>query len=342
MPTFEHYINKTRSILSKQHPNISAKVLDEISPKQFYPDKITSKTKGVLLIHGMLDSCSTMDSYYHSFTQQGFIVKSVLLPGHGMAPDSLLTIQAKDWLECVDFAVESFKDETQHLSIIGLSTGAILACHLALKYSKIQRLILFAPAFALKPKAKPLIKALQKFNEYFPKFAKLWLVHQKETDIAKYQSITTNSVFQLLCLIEKTTNALKNTSINCPIFTILSEDDETICSTTAYKVLHKQPNIRNKVLLYSNKNHHQVLQDSIEVISSCIPEQKILNYSHIAMHVAPSHPRYGIATQKQNKYLGAQTKQNLINYGENFARLTYNPNYQQLFEKILSFIEKNH
>tara|TARA_B110000879_G_scaffold212300_1_gene307881 strand:- start:221 stop:1258 length:1038 start_codon:yes stop_codon:yes gene_type:complete len=337
--TFQEYIDNTKRLLKKQHPKLANDILDEIAPKHFTPNSHSiNKHKGILLIHGLLDSATAMSSLYASYCLEGYTVKNILLPGHGTIPEDTLTIHYRQWIDCAQLALNDFNDTVTDITIIGFSAGATLACYLAQHYKKVCRLILFAPAFELVSKGANLIPSLQKFNEFAPWVAKQWLTYETEEEKNKYASITTNSVFQVLSLIKKVQSHTEQRPIHCPIFMIVSTDDETVSYQSAITFLKKQTHTNNQLIIYSNEHKLSDLPKNTEIIHSCLPSHKILNYSHVAMHVAPEHPLYGEKIPHHSHYLGALSMQNKANYKNNLSRLTYNPNYNTLLKKISSFI----
>lgn len=332
---YQNYINQSLADMAIAHPNLSKDALIALGPKQYSPSAPNSHQHGVLIIHGLLDTCSSMNSLYDSFCQQHYHVKSVLLPGHGRTPSDLQRTSESAWRECVDMAYHELSQEVNTITIIGLSTGATLACHLASRYP-VSHLILFAPAFKLKRAPKLIVHGLNKLNDYLGPLGLHWLTKRDERCPHKYESIPTHSVYQLQKLMDHVSLALKAKPLACKILAIVSADDETISSSKAMDIVLKQANKNNKILLYSTEvtNH----QPQIEVIASAIPQKQILNFSHVNMHIAPWHPRYGEHQFSKENYIGATTRRNIKKYASVFKRITYNPYYEHQLQIILDFI----
>lgn len=340
--TFKEYIESTRKILKIQHPNIEIKILNEIAPKEFTPPiSSTNKHKGILLIHGLLASATTMSSLYKTYTSQGFEVKNILLPGHGTIPEDTLNISYQQWIDCALLALNDFSKDINDITIIGFSAGATIATYLAQTNAQISKLVLFAPAFELAKKATSLVPTLHKFNEMVPWAAKQWLTYETEKTKHQYASITTNCVYQVLSLIDIVQKQNQISPLRCPIFMVISTDDETVTYQGAINFFQKQPNKNNRLIIYTNNHELEDLPPNTEIHPSCFPQKKILNYSHIAMHVAPDHPFYGEFNSDRQHYLGAFNAQNQANYKDNLQRLTFNPNYARLIKKINTFISQD-
>ena len=120
----------------------------------------------------------------------------------------------------------------------------------------------------------------------------------------------------------------------------ISTDDETVSSAGTIKLLLKQKHHQNKLIIYSNGKVKQPLPKSTKCITSCIPSEQILNFSHVSMHIAPEHPIYGQKKSNNDFVLGALTNQNKSNYTNKLLRLTYNPYYNDLLKKISLFINE--
>lgn len=339
---FDDYLLSAMDIIRKGNRIITHEnekdILNAIGPKAFYPDKPTHPRKGILLIHGLLDSCAIMSSLYDYYSQKGYLVKNILLPGHGTHPSDLFNVKLEDWIQCCQMAIDALREEVEALYVFGLSTGACLATHLALNKAPIDKLVLFAPAFALKTSASWLISLCQHINTFFSSPIKQWVIKQEENIIGKYRSIAVNGVYQLMSLISQTTPHLLNEQLKQPQLMILSGDDETISNDKALASYKAQSHPDNQLLLFRNDDE-PIEARNMTILSSCLPEERILNFSHICLTVSPSHHLYGKHQQDDPKaYFGANTPANLINY--HFQRLSYNPHFDKMLSYIDSFLEK--
>lgn len=340
---FNDYLSNAIDIIRKRNPDIThdneKAILDAIGPKVFYPDSPSSPKKGILLIHGMLDSCAIMSSLYDYYSQKDYFVKNLLLPGHGTVSSDLCHIKWEEWIHCCQMAVNAFKEEVEELYVLGLSTGACLATHLALQDAPIDKLVLFAPAFGLKTNATWLISICQYINTHFPIPIREWVIKQEENEIGKYRSIAVNGVYQLMTLISHTTPHLLSKTLKQPLYMILSADDETISNKTALSCYQAQSHPSNRLLYFRNDDKMIDLK-GLTILPSCLPEERILNFSHICLTVSPRHKLFGQSVSTDPKlYLGANTPANLINY--HFKRLSYNPHFDKMLSSIDQFLEAN-
>ena len=119
------------------------------------PFEMGNKTNevGVLFVHGFTASPSEMRPMAESVMQNlGWRCSGLLLPGHGTHIQDMRRTTGKDWLTAVEHAYERLSRECDRVLLVGLSLGAVLACHLALRRAndpKLRGLVLLAPAFGV-------------------------------------------------------------------------------------------------------------------------------------------------------------------------------------------------
>lgn len=114
-----------------------------------------------LLIHGLFLSPQQMVHQETEAYNLGYNVINLRLKGHyEKDAQSLETVTAEQWIEQVNEVFSLAKALGDQVSIIGHSTGGLLAVHLALQKSiDIDRIILIAPALR--------VSQLRKFEAYF-------------------------------------------------------------------------------------------------------------------------------------------------------------------------------
>ena len=112
--------------------------------------------RGVLLIHGLNDTPYSMWDIGARFARACYLVRSVLLPGHGTVPGDLLNIGVTAWQDAVTRAVWSFRGEADRLVLVGFGLGANLALDAALDVDmppevELNGIVMIAPAFSYDP-----------------------------------------------------------------------------------------------------------------------------------------------------------------------------------------------
>lgn len=352
--TYADYIQWTRKQietgrvqLPTDSPKYIQKCIEANVATEFRP--IPPSRHGILLIHGLMSSPMGMSSLYDYFSKKNYLVRSLLLPGHGTRPGDLLDVTYQDWLESCRFAIRTLREEVEHVTVVAFSAGSSLALYLSLTEQSIDSLVLLAPAISLKHPLSPYYaKTLYSLRKLSSRMN--WPVLKKEDDYAKYQSIPINAIYQITRLMKKI--ARINASLEIPLYLVSTPEDETISHQKALNFFLKQKNPLNRGIIYT-KNLKLEVPSSLKCRMSTYYNEKILDFSHIALAVSSEHPHYGKKgdftefSHYQNKdqelksksiYYGAVSKGNLKNYY--VQRLSYNPDFDYLASDIEKFLKE--
>lgn len=353
---FSQYISQCKSLIEStrvdldQHPE---KTILANCPFEFQPSHGDGKT-GMLLVHGLLDSPFIMRDIGLRLQEKGFLARGLLLPGHGTTPGDLLSVNYQQWIQAVRYGIASLKKEVEHIYIVGFSTGATLGLYHALHQAPISGLISLAPAIKIRSKFD-FSTNWHTIISWFWERAK-WLRVAPEDDYAKYQSIPFNAAYQVYKLTQLIKKLSKTHSLNCPLFFVLSLADSTVSSRASIEYFHDHANPKNQMLLYAREKNHENDLNTI-VRSSIYPEMHIQDFSHVSLPLSPNNEHYG----KHGDSIHASridVKEGAFTYGafnklENqifdllYAskliqmkrkRLSYNPDFDFLMEKMFEFI----
>ncbi|MDH3660515.1 MAG: alpha/beta fold hydrolase [Alphaproteobacteria bacterium] len=177
--------------------------------------------RGVLLIHGLNDTAFSMWDLGARFAKACYLVRAILLPGHGTVPGDLLNVGPRAWRDAVAKAVWSFRGEADRLVIAGFDLGAVLALDAALDLAmppevELDGVVLLAPAFNYDPPSfapaavGPAGNAL--WGEVFEKHSSF-----------RYHSIAKPSI----AATERLGSALldRQAPLHVPLFMVLSAED---------------------------------------------------------------------------------------------------------------------
>lgn len=363
--TFAAYVDQTRDMIEAARVDLTdenrEKIIDTNAPFEWCPDAPNARNpqskkiiNGVLLVHGLFDSPVMMLSLADYFKKQQFLVRAILLPGHGTNPGDLLDVSYQEWLKATHFGIQSFADEVENLFLCGFSTGGTLLLHQALmtQIKQLKGLILFAPAIKLHAP----IAILSNFDTLLHRTIGgiKWYARSANPDYAKYSSFTLSSPHQLHLLTQIINRKLIEQQINAPIFLVATANDEALSVKAMMQFFSKHKNPNSKCILYSS-NQEEFADNRIEIISSYLPEKHILNFSHVCLPIAPDHPHYGEQGDYEDRlhyeesitekpkiiseeiFLGAVT---LTSLRQHFLRrLSFNPDFFNLLNKIDQFLK---
>ncbi|MDF2530131.1 MAG: hypothetical protein K0Q57_1011, partial [Gammaproteobacteria bacterium] len=122
-------------------------VISMNAPFEIIPENYQGK-QAVLLIHGFIASPYVMRAIGQYFAEKGFLVRAILLPGHGSSPGELLNSKLEHWQQAVNYGIESLLTEAEEVHLCGFSLGGTLADLASYRYH-IKSLIKLAPAYGI-------------------------------------------------------------------------------------------------------------------------------------------------------------------------------------------------
>lgn len=357
---------ETYQLLVKQQQRPSTpNIVDLIAPFEL---RQNNTKKAVLLIHGLTDSPFTFHDLAKVYFEQGYNVRTLLLPGHGTAADALSSLTAKQWQQAVDYAITRTSQDFEQVILGGYSTGAALLLNsLTLNpiNTRITALMLFSPATEPHNKNGWLAKWIDRIP-----FVN-WIDKDADIDFAKYESFPFNAAaaaddaMSNIALHKLTQRPLPN----LPIFSVMSGVDTTIDTraslqllSTLHDVTVRPANRLDTLIYYGDK---KIMNSDFPTDYTVINPQcqnasckHIHGISHIAVVNSPNNPHYGAQAHYRNcgSYLdddalyssckttnepniGERTAENIARF-PTFQRLTYNPYFDEQAGYIKRFIEQ--
>lgn len=348
---FADYIEAIKSSLKAGRKDLTPDNTDQIveanSPFELKPQDQTIRG-GILLIHGLYDSPFSVRDCANHLVSQGYWVKAILLPGHGTQPEDLFRVSHQDWTAVVSYGVQSFQNQVEKVFLLGFSLGGALALYEAYQNPKVAGLLLFAPA----------IKSIRKYASYagiinyIARFIKAlrWYQKNPQKSYAKYESFSSNAAAQALTIMKALQKKINSRPLNLPLFVVVSDDDETICVSSAYDFFKTEKNPHRQFIIYTRGSNFEK-DPNVIVRSSIYPEERIVDFSHICLLISPKNSHYGRKgdyrdihsihnnfDEENNFSLGAASEQNIKKYS--LQRLTYNPDYDWLMRQVDNFLNQ--
>lgn len=348
--SFSDYTEQTRKqLLQHRHfltQDTEAELMANL-PMELKPNQHTKTDKGVLLIHGLGDSPYSFVDIAKSLQEKGFLVRTVLLPGHGTRPADMLDVNYKQWNELVEKQVALLKSEVSEIYLGGFSTGGNLAYSYAANDEEIKGLMLFSPGFVSN---EPLA-----FATPWISWIKPWLINVEPgtvTNYTRYFMVPTNGFAQYYNSSKQVTDNLAEHAYTKPVFMVLTEHDSVLDTKTIKSMFETQfVHPENKLIWFGSQPTST--QGNIRYISSFKPELRISNMSHMGILYAPENPYYGINGSERICRNGSDMTDDEIkrcNAGEEVwysawdgranehihARLTFNPWYNEMIRELSS------
>ena len=361
---FDDYIRETGRMIERARVDINEfnrdRILAANMPFELRPDEGRFSRnadgrwpRGILLVHGLSDSPYLLQPIGRHLQSQGFLVRSILLPGHGSVPGDLLRVSHRDWIQAVEYGIRQLKPRVEKLYMGGFSTGGALCIREGLADPDIRGLVLFAPAAG--------IRSPWAFTAGFLKTFRDWLGGEEDDrDYAKYESFAVNGGAQLYRLTREIDAAFASgRRLTMPVFVVLSEADISVDSEKMVEVFRSNATSPDSVLiLYGGENGKGRKESDrrIRCIESHDPERRILDFSHVSLLMPPEDAHYGknggyryclhyrgdrakrmACLHDPSTWQGEITEENLSKH--TLRRLTYNPRYAEMTGMLDRFLE---
>ena len=346
---FSKYINENkkwlennRVFLTKNHE------LELFLNSPFEKRPINQKaSKGILLVHGLGDSPGYFQDLAQELVSQGFLVRTVLLTGHGSKPADLINVEFEQWENLVKHHIKLLEKEVDELWLGGFSTGANLVTSYAFQNEEeISGLLLFSPAFASNQ------STLLPFSG-IGSFFKTWLFQNDNSqNILRYESLSMNASNLYYQTLKRVEEGFDNKSFSKPVFITISEDDSVIISKDIVSIFTKNfKNPKSQLIWFGKENSFK--DSRITYLPSYIPNQKIANFSHLSVLFKKDNFFYGKNSEYkmfrngQDKTYNSQNEElwysawGLQEEGKYFARLTWNPYFKRNIKNMTEVINSN-
>lgn len=299
----------------------------------------------IIFTHGFSSSPYAFRSLAYRLNKEGFSCFAPLLLGHGTNSSDLNQIKQDDWFKAINHFINCSYKKYQKIHLIGHSYGALLSILQTHKTPEmISSLVLFAPAFELNP---PKTAYLPSLIYPLSKIIPLRLFSQVGSlcgsDLYSYPYFPMKAAKEVSQAILKA-KAIKSKKITQPIFMILSTEDETTSYKSALRFFYHQENSKNHCQIYSALDNFKIDHPKINVLDSRKYSPQIIDFSHLGMHIDINDPHYGINGHYYNNQakepliFGAMTTKNKRRI-KHLRRIAFNPDFDQLVEKILLFLE---
>lgn len=332
---FQAYVSETKRWLESNRLFMTEDKqaeLDMVLPKEYVPKQPNGQ--GVLLVHGLGDSPYSFVDVATHLAEKGYLVRTVLLPGHASKVGDLQLPTLQDWQGVVHHHISLLKQNTDSIWLGGYSTGANLVTAEALNDDSVNGLLLFSPA--LQPHSE--VVKYAKLASYFV----TWADQDPEDNPLRYNSLPMNAAAVYYQTSSVVREALADQTYNKPVFMLMSEGDKVVSTQFAIDTFsHKMPNPSGHIVW---QGENKIAEPRSTQFSMYLPKQRISNGSHMGLLFSPNNPNYGVNGsniicsngQGEEKEAQCQSGENIWYSAWGYtepnkvhARLTYNPYFEQ-------------
>lgn len=339
---FSVYREKTLTLLRERRAFQQTETDFELmsnAPHEWRPAGLAPK-RGILLVHGLGDSPWSFSDIGQALAAQGFLVRTVLLPGHGTRPDDLQEATFEQWRQVVHQQAATMQRDVGEVYLGGFSTGANLALDYAYSSADIAGLILFSPGFRSNSSWDWLTPVVAKFRP--------WLFEpdgQRPTqNSVRYLNTPTNGFAQFYRSSKVARRWLDDRPYDKPVFMAVAQHDSVLNTDYLLDVFQTRfTHPDSRLIWYGTPPAN--LQDTKRIIvrEDRIPEHHISQFSHMGILFSPDNSVYGEQVQQrfcwngqtaldmQACLQGAPVWYSDWGYQESgkiHARLTFNPYFE--------------
>lgn len=306
--------------------------------------------KAILMIHGLGDSPWTYHDFARTLADQGYLVRAILLPGHGTKPQDMIGVTSEDWTRAVNEQMDLLKEKYKDIWIAGFSTGCNLAISYAEKYKDVSGLILFSPAVKVRTSLLPLAPFVNLFVT--------WLRKPDETTYNmgpfKYNNVPLDAIVAFKHTMDDADALLKEKKLDIPVVVMMTEHDSVVDTQDLLPLFDRQlANPASKIIWYGSVPKDLKLSEKVIVKTDYLPEERIKSFAHMSMSYSPDNPWYG-ANGKYRFCRNSMSAEDIKKCRESkevwygawgthdgthpFARLTFNPYYNWQAAEILKVL----
>ncbi len=351
--SFAEYVEQTRQWIAENRHFATEDHQQEINrhtPFELRPPYPTDK--GILLIHGLGDSPWSFHDIAPQLAAQGYLVRTVLLPGHGTKPADMIGVTGQDWYTAVQEQIQLLKKEVPHVWLGGFSTGGNIAVTEASKDKDIKGVVLFSPAVKIRTKLVELVPIADVFMT--------WLIKPDDKTQGvtpfKYSIVPMDALYAFKQTMDDADKALSENKFDKPSIVMLSEKDSIVNTQALLPLFDKQyTNKDSRIIWYGNKPAGKKLSGRVLQKTAFLPELRIESFSHMSLPFSPKNEWYGkdgkyryCVIRSQKGYYELCEKAPVVWYGaygtkdgdKVFARLTYNPYFFEQAKEIVKVLGK--
>ena len=305
-----------------------------------------------VLVHGLSDTAFAMRDLANSLSRLCFESRVLLLPGHGTRPADLMVVDHRDWLAHVEAAVLQAGRENEVVVLAGFSLGAALALAVTAEFpDRVDAVIGLSPAYRLR--SNTLARQARWIAAFRP-----WLDVGPREDFARYGAMPTRGIASTVAVLGLMESRVRRKGgVKTPWMVVQSEDDEVVDVASNRSFFEtKVGDRRSNFVNYYSGPQRDVTGNDVIWLPASHDALRVVGLSHLAVHISPDNPHYGVAGRSRNCGSTPFRKEQEIRAckeaprvwygvggqspppGEAGARATFNPHYPDLERRIGEFL----
>lgn len=354
--TFSEYVAQTTDWINTHRRFVTNDRLTELShqvPFEIRP--AVPNGKGILMIHGFTDSPYNFSDIAQHLANKGYLVRAVILPGHGTKPEDMMHITFKDWDQMIDEQTRIMAREVSELYLAGFSTGANMAVHEAYENTQVDGLILFSPALSVRTNLVHFVPLISLFID--------WVRTPAEAGGGitpfRYRTAPMQGYSTFISSMNSAMNRMKDQVYRKPVLVFMTEHDSIVNTQELLPLMQRQfASPRSRFVWYGDVLPEGTTASDyrLTVLSDYLPQYRIRSFSHLGIVYSPDNPYYGMNGTERFCLRGQdEEKRNQCHAGTNlwygswnenrdnhpYARLTFNPYFDRQIDLIVNTLGSN-
>ncbi|TGE01857.1 alpha/beta hydrolase [Methylobacterium nonmethylotrophicum] len=290
-PTFAVHRRDALQVLQSRRKSDEAVTLN--APREWRPAgarRGAKPTRGILLVHGLGDSPWSFHDVARDLAAAGYLVRTVLLPGHGTHPEDLLGVDVEQWRQVVREQAEALRRDVGQVYLGGFSTGANLVTDYAYANDDVAGLVLFSPAFKSDVPLDWLTPLAARFRP--------WLLtpdgRAPLQNEVRYLTVPTNGFAQFYHSSRTVRRRLGERPFGKPVFMVVARHDSVLDADYLLDTFRTRfPHPASRLVWYGEAPARPGDDTRILVRSDRLPEWRISQFSHMGILFNPSNRLYG-------------------------------------------------
>lgn len=211
---------------------------------------------GCLVIHGFTGAPAEMRWFGEQLAVAGYSVLGVRLFAHATRPEDMIRARAQDWVASVEEGYHLLRGLSDHIVVMGLSLGGILALHFASR-RPVRGVVAMSTPYILKGpwlrRLRPLLPALSMLMPFSGKGAPDWFDPRLAKDHLEYPR---HPVRAVASLVDVHADMLRRLPlITAPVLMMASQGDATTPPWHSQAILDRLQAPDKQLVLVENSGH---------------------------------------------------------------------------------------
>ena len=232
-----------------QGKHLRSPTIDESYLLNTYENQASSqKRSALLLLHGFASSPGVFRHFFPHLSHYD-LVYAPILKGHGQSIEAFSQVSRHEWVKQVSEILDELCQSYQHVDVLGLSMGGLLAAYHIHDFP-IHHLYLLAPAFELQRSTTLLLNTVFIIHNLGFRSIANWggkIANAHEAELS-YRQLPLTTIIEILKLIKEYQHRVWST----PTTVFLGQQDTVVHSQKIAELLAPNPSLELNILEQTN------------------------------------------------------------------------------------------